>query len=307
MSLKPGLSLALRIAWPLRSALRLPVRLLWDWPGCRSVATTLLRAHCWLDFVILNARLPNQPDRRFNDFLYGLKTGDEILNPLRQRISDKAEAKTYISACLGQDATLPTLAVLNSAEDIRQYRPSQYPIAVKPTHSSGRWRRITSDTEWQDAQDAVCGWLAHDFFRRSLERNYDGLPKRVIVEPWLHEAFRIEGSVHCRDGRPKVVSIIERYSKERQSYTPDRAPLGISLGFPLRTFDLTDWDFFDPVLQAAAKLSAGLSYIRVDFYTDGTHLLFGELTNLPAGGRGRFYPDNGEEIFSKAFFADGPA
>ncbi len=297
--------IALRLWWPLRSALRFPVRVIWDWPGCRTIATHFLRAHCWLDFVILNGRFPNRPDGRFNDFLYRLKTGDEILTPLRRQISDKAEVKSYIANRLGAKAVLPTLAVLTTAQEVSAYLPPQYPVAVKPTHSSGRMRRITSDADWRAATPTICNWLAHDFFRRSLERNYDGLPKRVIVEPWLEERFRIEGSIHCRNGAPKVVSIIERYSKERQSYTPDRTPLGISLGFPLRAFHLTEWDFFDPVLHAATQLSAGLSYIRVDFYTDGSEVIFGELTNLPAGGRGQFFPEGGEKIFSTAFFADG--
>jgi hypothetical protein len=148
--------------------------------------------------------------------------------------------------------------------------------------------------------------VTHDYFRVLLERNYAGLDKRVIVEPWLDEAFLYEGSVHCRGGVPKVVSIIERYTKRRQSYRSDRTPLGVSLGFPLTAFMLPDWGFFDPLLQAAARLSAEFSYIRVDFYTDGERLVFGELTNLPAAGLGQFYPENGEAIFSAAFFALPP-
>lgn len=251
-------------------------------------------------------RVPNQPDRLFNDFLHALKVSDELAAPLRRVITDKARAKGWIEARLGPGTTIPTLAVLATDAEITSFVPPVWPVAAKPTHSSGRLLKIGSAVEWDAARGQMRDWLTHDYFRESFEQNYAGIDKRVIVEPWLDEAFRYEGSVHCRGGVPKVVSIIERYSKRRQSYTTERRALGVSLAYPMQAFELEDWGFFKPLLQAAAQLSAGLSYIRVDFYTDGTRLLFGELTSVPAAGLGRFHPAGGEEVFSAAFFAPPP-
>lgn len=284
-------------------ALRRAAAGLWDVQGLRGVSRGCIRVGSWLEMVARYGRVPNQPDRRFNDFLNRLRVGPELEDPLRRRVTDKALAKDYIAERLGPGMTVPTLAVLATPAEISAFRPPVWPVAVKPTHSSGRLLRIEGPEAWAADTARITGWLSHDYFRESVERNYAGLEKRVIVEPWLDEALHLEGSVHCRAGVPKVISIIERYSKRRQSYTPDRRPLGVSLGFPLTGFELTDWRFFPPLLDAAARLSAGFSYIRVDFYTDGARLVFGELTNLPAGGMGRFYPENGEEIFSRAFFA----
>lgn len=282
------------------------VLVLWDRPGGRSLAMRLLVARCWLHAILVHGRWPNRPDRLFNDYLLAIKIGEEIESPLRREVTDKARAKSHIEARLGPGTALPTLAVLATGAEIAAYVPPVFPVAVKPTHSSGRLIRIDRAEDWAAAQGQIAGWLAHDYFRVSLERNYAGLERRVIVEPWLDEAFAYEGSVHCRSGVPKVVSIIERYSKCRQSYRPDRQPLGVSLGFPLTAFELTDWRFFPPLLEAAARLSREFSYIRIDFYTDGARLIFGEMTNLPAGALGRFYPENGEEVFSAAFFAPPP-
>jgi len=259
-----------------------------------------------LNFLLKMRRRPDQPNRRFNDFLHAIKVGDALESPHRKEITDKLGGKAYIEKRLWPGATVPTLAVLESREAIALYRAPHYPVAVKPTHSSGRLLRIGSDAEWVASLNQIVGWLDHDYFHQSLERNYAGLARRVIVEPWLEESLRLEGSVHCRESVPKIVSIIERYSKDRQSYGVDRRPLGVSLGFPTTDFQLSEWDFFDPVLQAAAQLSAGLPYIRVDFYTDGRRLVFGELTSVPAASVGRFYPANGEAIFSAEFFAPPP-
>jgi TupA-like ATPgrasp len=291
---------------PLIAGLAEAARRLWDRPGYRWLARFCLRAQFWLDMVMRTGRAPNRPDRLFNDFLYAMKVGDELDLPLRRRITDKALAKDYIDGRIGPGLTVPTLAVLATAEAVTGFRPPVFPVAAKPTHSSGRLLRIASQAEWDAGLPVLIGWLEHDYFMEKLERNYAGLAKQVIVEPWLDEAILYEGSVHCRAGVPKVVSMIERYSKARQSFTVERQPLGVSLAFPTTDFQLQDWSFFDPLLAAAARLSEELSYVRVDFYTDGQRLLFGELTNLPAGGRGRFYPDNGEEIFSAVFFAPPP-
>lgn len=274
--------------------------------GLSGLARSFLQAHATLEMFQRLRRTPGRPDRLFNDFLFELKVGHELDNPLRRLITDKALAKDYIQSRIGAGRTVPTLAVLDTPAAIAAFRPPVYPVAVKPTHSSGKILRIGSDAEWQGAEAIITEWLTHDFFAKSLQRNYAGLAKRVIVEPWLDENLRLEGSVHCRAGVPKVISIIERYSKDRQSFGTDRRPLGVSLAFPTTDFDLPSWDFFAPLLQDAATLSADLSYIRVDFYTDGRRVIFGELTNLPAAGLGRFYPANGEEIFSAVFFAPPP-
>ena len=291
---------------PIFKALSFATRVLWDLPGGRGPAWRCLRAYAWLKILTHFGRLPVQPERLFNDFLYVVKTRGELASPLRQRVTDKVLGKAFVEERLGPGRTIPTCAVLESAAAIAAYRPGPRPVAVKPTHSSGRILRITSDAEWIAAIPEICAWLDHDFFHLTLEANYEGLAKRVIVEPWLDERFTLEGSVHCRAGVPKVVSLIERYSKARQSYTIDRRPLGVSLGFPTRDFEISDWGFFDPLLASAARLSAEFSYIRVDFYTDGRQILFGELTNLPAAGLGVFYPENGETIFSDVFFAPPP-
>ena len=277
-----------------------------DRRGLRALGRQFLRADATLAMILRLGRTPGRPDLLFNDFLFELRVGGELDTPLRKRITDKALGKGYIRSRLGEGRTVPTLAVLDTPAAIAAFRPAAYPVAVKPTHSSGQFLRIGSDAEWLAAEDRITGWLDHDFYRLTLQRNYAGIAKRVIVEPWLDESLRLEGSVHCRAGVPKVVSIIERYSKDRQSFSTDRRPLGVSLGFPTTDFDLPDWSFFDPLLQDAATLSAELSYIRLDFYTDGRRVVFGELTNLPAAGLGRFYPAGGEEIFSAVFFAPPP-
>jgi hypothetical protein len=268
----------------------------------RPVLAAALRVFWLIKFVKHHRRLPLQPTRRFNDFLFSIKAGREIANPLRAQVTDKAHGKTFIAERLGPDLTPRTWAVLRNAEDLVSYRPPSYPAMAKPTHSSGRFIKISSADEYVGQLSVMQEWLQHDYFLTSLERHYEGLEKKVIIEEFISDSFWLEGSVHCRHGHPRIISLIDRYTKQRQSFRADRAPLGVSLGYPFKELKVEDWRFFDGLLVHCKTLAKPFSYIRVDFYTDGQSLLFGELTSLPAGANGKFYPDGGEAIFSKAFF-----
>lgn len=275
----------------------------WAEPLRRPLLGLIKGFYVW-DFLRRHGRLPLQPSRRFNDFLFSIKAGKEITHPLRRLVTDKEHGKAFITRHIGPGLTPRTLAILRSPDQLAAHVPDVFPVMAKPTHSSGKFLKISSAEEFAESRKIMAEWFRHDYFHASLERNYEGLEKKIIIEAYLDESFRLEGSVHCRNGIARIVSIIDRHTKERQSFSTDRTPLGVSLGYPLKELRVEDWRFFDRLLQHCETLAAPFSYIRVDFYTDGNSLLFGELTNIPAGANGRFFPENGEKIFSRSFFGD---
>lgn len=262
----------------------------------------LYLAHLVL-FLARHKRIPMKPDRLFNDFLFQLKTSSEIGGPLRTYITDKEFGKLFIEKKLGPGTTPITLAILRTAEEIDRYHLVQYPSVIKPTNSFGRVVVARSQDDYDQAKATMKKWLSEDYFLTSLEKNYAKLERKVLIEDYIEETFVIEGSVHCLWGQPRIISLIDRQTKARQSFDVDRVPLGVSLAFPLKQFEPEHWDFWVTLLENSRILSSEFRYIRVDFYTDGKRLLFGELTNLPAGGNGKFFPSDGEERFSAVFFS----
>jgi len=258
-----------------------------------------------LEFLADYKRLPIHPSLRFNDFLFQLKSGSEINSSLRTLITDKEFAKNYIETRLGVGTTPTTLCILRTPDEVEAYRPAIFPVVIKPTHSWGRIVIAFSESDYQRARTAITHWLSHDYFLERLERNYQDLDKKIIVEAYIDDIFDIEGSVHCMSGEPRIVSLIDRKTKHRQSFDVNKVPLGVSLGYPLREFDPKSWGFLNILMESSRILSSEFSYIRVDFYTDGERVIFGELTNLPAAGRGKFFPNGGEKKFSEVFFKSG--
>lgn len=254
-------------------------------------------------FVANHKRLPLRPHTLFNDFLFQLASGPELGSALRTFVTDKELGKSYIEQVLGAGATSPTLCVLRTREQVDTYRPHAFPIVIKPTHSFGRVCVVSSRGDYEKAKPQIKNWLGHDYFLESMERNYAKLERKIIVEQYIDEAFAMEGSVHCFCGEPKVITLIDRKTKERQSFDTNKTPLGVSLQYPLKEFEPKGWEFLTDLLKNSRRLSKEFSYIRIDFYTDGERVLFGELTNLPAGGMGKFFPADGEKTFSRVFFS----
>ncbi|MDH5739718.1 MAG: hypothetical protein OEY77_05270 [Nitrospira sp.] len=253
-------------------------------------------------FVTVHHRLPIRPGQLFNDFLFQVKSGTELESPLRRHVSDKEYCKLYTEEKIGRGTTPPTICVLRTADEVERYRPLAFPCVIKPTNSSGRVIIARSENEYITALPRIKNWFHEDYFLSDLEKNYATLDRKVIVESYIDDSFSLEGSVHCLRGEPKLVSLIDRYTKMRQTFDIDGRPLGVSLYYPLQEFEPASWDFLPGLLSQSRILSAEFSYIRVDFFTDMKRVLFGELTNLPAGGIGRFYPADGEKIFSEVFF-----
>lgn len=253
-------------------------------------------------FIAVHHRLPLRPSRLFNDFLFRVKSGAELEDSLRRHVSDKEYCKLYTEEKLGRETTTPTICVLRTAQEVEEYRPQVLPCVMKPTNSSGRVIIARSEQDYMAAVPKMTKWFHEDYFVSDLEKNYATLERKVIIEEYIDDAFSLEGSVHCLRGEPKLVSLIDRYTKTRQTFDIDGRPLGVSLYYPLQEFEPASWEFLPSLLRQARILSAEFSYIRVDFFTDMKRVLFGELTNLPAGGIGRFYPADGEKIFSEVFF-----
>ena len=62
---------------------------------------------------------------------------------------------------------------------------------------------------------------------------------------------------------------------------------------------------FPELCAIARQLSKNFQYVRVDLYTIGNKIYFGELTFTPTSGVTRFQPDNWDFIFGKKILDTG--
>jgi hypothetical protein len=233
-----------------------------------------------------------------------MKASGELADPLRVFVSDKEFSKLFISAIVGAEFTVPTLAVLRSIGDVRGYRfPDN--CCIKPTHASGRvlFRRGAEKIDI----DEIESWFRLNYYLKHREVNYETLRPKVIVEPIVfNKKELLDYKVFCFEGVPRLVVVdFDRLtSHKRRLFDVSWTPLPFSLTFPLSEKTVEKPKTLGTILELATKLSRSFSFARVDFYTEDDKLFVGEITNMNGAANGKILPASAEESASRLIFGD---
>jgi hypothetical protein len=289
-----------------RSIRKSVYQLIASFPIDSKIYFYLSRACYFLTFLVNNRRMPVTNKKRFNDFLYARKISGLFVGALPRCFADKLKCKEYISNKLGNGFTVPTISVLNNPIEVTKFIPHSFPLFIKPNHSSGRFFLVNSLAQYEQKIPEIISWLTHDYFSETLAEEYYGVSKSVIIEPYIDEKFKMEGSIHCIKGVPKVITLIDRFDpeKSRQSFDVSMKSLNVAFGQPYKAIDVSQLNCLDSLILETKKLAQNVDYVRVDFYLSDSSFLFGELTNVPSGASGKFFPAEGEHRFNSAFFED---
>lgn len=258
----------------------------------------------YVRFRTLHQRRPSRDSMLLNDVLYRLLTSDEIESPLRQLISDKELVKGYISEKVGDAYNIPTIAVLRTVEEIRNF---DYPdrCAIKPTHGSGGviLRRYGEPLDLASIEAA----LNKNYYHVVRERNYRNLEPKIIVEPLVFDSDATNDyKVFCWRGQPGLIQVdVDRCGQHTQAFFDIYwRSLQFSMSCPRYAGELPPPACLDLMLNLARVLSADFSFLRVDFYVGGDQIKVGELTNCHLAGKCMFYPQEAEAWVSELIFGN---
>jgi hypothetical protein len=239
----------------------------------------------------------------FNDRLVRFKFEGEFLDPLRQVLTDKVFVKQYAEVLLGSQYVPKTFAVLTTKEEVYNYVfPKE--CVVKPCHTCGN---ILFVTDGVVDKELVASWLRLNYYRRSREQNYAFVKPKVIVEQFAFgpETIPNDYKVFCVDGVPKAVLVfLGRFTgMTRVFYDLQWNPQPFGLQYPVGNTESRPANL-DQMLAAAAKLSKGLSFVRVDLYTNGESFKVGEITNCHGSANEKFSTVDGERRLSTILFGE---
>ena len=256
---------------------------------------------CLYDFYERHGRIPANR-MIFNDFLYNMKTTDEIIHPLRVLVTDKEFCKLFVNSVIGDQSTVPTLTVLHSMDEVREYKfPSE--CCIKPTHASGQviLRKNGEEIDFEK----IKGWFNLNYYRVTREANYKKLQPKIIVEPFIFgKPDPNDYKFFCYKGRAKLIKVIvDRYTDYGCKYFDDKwVEQDFSITHEKSSKTIHCPDNFKEMLWTAATLSAYFSFVRVDLYSNGEKCLVGEITHCSENAGGRFIPKSGEQVASKIIF-----
>lgn len=247
--------------------------------------------------------------------------------PLVVTFADKAAVRGYVAATVGAEYLPRAYGVLDNAAHLAELvLPEEY--VVKPTHGSGgvvvvsrkapakarlpepggawTYRQVRPDTfESADLVRVGAEWLG-DLFGGgpNQEWAYGRVPRRILVEEFLRDA---NGGVpedykfFVFHGRCRYVQVVtSRFRGPTDDfYSPDWEKLALSSGRPSTDERISRPDRLGDMVGLAERLGAETDFVRVDLYALPDRIVFGELTNYPAGGYAPFVPSSFDLEFGR--------
>ena len=240
-------------------------------------------------------RWPNLTDpRRFTEKLQWLKLygcGKEYAS-----CADKYEARNYVRARLGESVLTKLLAVYDKAEVI-DFNALPVSFVLKCTHSSGQ-NIICKDKSRLDPQQTVRlfqNYLKSNYYWEGRESCYKYITPRVIAEEYLQEngAAPVDYKFLCFNGEPKVILVCtdRQTGVKFKFFDLDWKLLPVTVNERIDNSTLPRPQGLSTMIDHARKLSAGIPFVRVDFYNIADKVYFGEMTFYPGCGFDIFYPD----------------
>lgn len=264
-----------------------------------------------LQFYLHLGMLPNLDNpRSFSEKLQWLKL--RYRNALWPALSDKYLVREFVASRIGDTYLTPLLGVWDTVDQIDQDDlPDSF--VLKPTHGSG-WIVLCGDRsefDWDDARRKLRRWMRRNFFYHCREWVYKDLTPRIVCEAMLLDE---DGNVprdykfFCFDGQPRYIQVdIDRFGwHHRHIYDTDWRKIPMELEYPGSPGTVPPPPTLPLMLDLAGRLSAEIPFCRVDFYSWGKDVRFGEITFFPGAGIEDFRPRHMDLEFGRLLRLPGP-
>ena len=253
--------------------------------------------------VLLGKKLHLENPKSFNEKIQWLKLNN--CRPEYVQMVDKAEAKKYIRIHAGEKYVIPTLQICEQFNQIDfQKLPSQF--VIKCTHDSSGVVVVKDYTQfdYMKAKRKIEHSLRRNYYYRGREVLYKSIKPRIIVEKYMEDESGqlIDYKVHCFNGKAKVILVCkDRFKQSGLTETfYDAAWTRMNVKRPNHNCsaeEIRKPEILEEMLEAAEKLSAGIPFLRVDFYEVNGKIYFGEITFSHWSGLVPFNPSIWDEIF----------
>jgi len=220
-------------------------------------------------------------------------------------MTDKELVKRFISEKVGPAYNVKTFAVLKSTDEVLAH-PYSDDCVIKPTHLCGKVIfRLKVESKPPD-RDQIQGWLDQSLYEVTHEPCYRDLEPKIIVEEYLRDrsgGIPTDYKVFCFNGVPAVILVCAgRFGTAYNAfYSLNWKHLGLCGGDTVPELPIESPDELPEMLEVAAALSQGCSFLRVDCYVSENGLKVGELTSFPMAGRVSFNPDVGDYAIGNLF------
>ncbi len=234
-------------------------------------------------------RLPNLKHPKDLSEIWIKRVLDGKVNELWY-LADKYEVRKYVTEKGLDNILTPLIAVYETADEIDfDVLPDRF--ALKANFGAGRNIICTDKSKLnkEECKEKVRAWLKPGQYSVA-ERHYNLIPKKFVCEEFIDDGtggfpvdykfMCIHGKVHCILG----VSGREQGHGSYLPYTTDWKPIReYYRGHSTSTELLSKPENLGEMIHVAEQLAEGIDLVRVDLYSNGSRIWFGEMTLTPSG------------------------
>jgi len=268
------------------------------WPVCRlyvrhlggEPADAFLRGLCSLQFKRVHGFWPNfvQPTR-FSEKLWHRMLHDRATR--LTLVSDKFRVREYVANRVGEKYLIPLLWHGRNVEGI-PYDTLPVKFVIKANHGCGYNIIVTNKHSLNRRETAatLTRWLNENFCQDKylgIAWGYKDITPEILIEEFLEQDGKppIDYKFYCFGGRVEVCSLhFDRFTGHR-TVTVGRSFETLDFGSDSLPSD-SEWlrpSNYQEMVSVAENLADGFDFVRVDLYSIGERVFFGEITPYPAG------------------------
>lgn len=216
-----------------------------------------------------------------------------------KQLVDKYDVREYVKEKIGEKYLTKLYGVYNSVNEVPfDELPDKF--VIKLTNGSGFNYICKHKTkrEIRKIKNRFNKWVKLDFYMLGREWAYKDVPNRIICEEYLETEAATglnDYKVFCFGGKPELIQVdYNRFTDHKRNlYTPDWIFINERIAYPNDpNAPIEKPCNLQEMLYCASRLSEGFPHVRVDFYSVGERLVFGEMTFYH--GAGYLHFDNEE-------------
>ena len=225
--------------------------------------------------------------------------------PVMTQLADKYAVRECIAKKIGPQFLKEIYGVWDdpSAIDFDRLPPS---FVLKVTWGSGQNilcpNKAALDVNKTRAQ--LGQWMKRGMYNLFREWAYKDITPRIICEEFIQDEtghVPTDYKLFCFNGEPHFIQVVtNRFTNHRRhifDLTWKHLPFNIE--YPSNCDDLPRPATFEAMISVARTLSEGFPFVRVDLYSVGKRVIFGEMTWYPEAGFLKFVPDSYDRILGE--------
>lgn len=245
----------------------------------------------------------------FNEKIQWLKLHDR--NPRYTDLVDKVKVKEYIKSEIGEEYIIPTLKVWEKAEEIDiSCLPDQFVLKCNHDSKSVIVCAQKKNFDINKAKTFMCSRLKNNGYWYGREWPYKNVRPLVFAEQYIDAADGDlkDYKVLCFNGKAKYIELHSNRFTGKQhaqdiydtqwnktnifqgAHTDSSAPKPQNLAL---------------MLALSERLAQGMPHVRVDWYSVGEQLFFGEITFYDGSGFVGFDNPEHDVMFGNLINIDG--